>query len=98
MSYTITGRVVATKHAGTSTMGNPSYWVTLDTGDIFRTSANAGIAYGITNRNFRDEAHVFSLTKAGRISGAMSVARYLATTDGKDARARSIHNEGIGTA
>ena len=98
MSHTITGRVVATKHAGTSNMGNPSYWVALDTGDIFRTSANAGIAYEITNRNFRDEAHTFTLTKAGRISGAMSVARYLATTDGKDARARSIHNEGIGTA
>lgn len=67
---TVTGKVIATKHAGTSGMGNPAYWVTLDNGEIYRTSANTGLAYGITNPEYRDEAHVFTLTAAGRIRTA----------------------------
>ena len=89
---TVTGTVVATKHAGTSGMGNPSYWVALDNGEIYRTSANTSLAYGIENPEYRNEPHVFTLTAAGRIRSAMTIPRYLATTDGKDARAREIHN------
>ena len=70
MSYsTVTGKVVATRHAGTSTMGNPSYWVTLDNGEIYRTTANSGLAYEITNRNYREAAHRFGLTKRGYLDG-----------------------------
>ena len=69
----ITGTVVATKHAGTSTMGNPSYWVTIITdeghGEIIRTSSNSGIVYEINNPNFRNESHEFELSKAFRLTG-----------------------------
>jgi len=74
----ITGKVVATRHAGTSGMGNPSYWVAIErnTGgsDILKTSANSGLAYEITNPNFRDQNHTFELTKAGRLSGRYTAA------------------------
>lgn len=95
---TATGTVVDTKHAGTSNLGNPAYWVTLDNGETYRTSANVMLAYGITNAVYRNEPHVFTLTAAGRIRSAMTIPRYLATTDGKDARAREIHNARKGDA
>ena len=78
MSNTITGRVIATKHAGTSTMGNPSYWVTIQRTDgsaeILRTMSNAMIGYAIQNPEYRDELHVFTLTAAGRIRSARKEA------------------------
>lgn len=68
---TITGKVTATKHAGTSYYGNPAYWITIDTeaGDtiMLRTSANVMFAYACENPEYRDNAHVFHLTRAGRI-------------------------------
>ena len=74
MSNTITGRVIATKYAGTSTMGNPSYWVTIQRSDgyseMLRTMSNAMIGYAIQNPEYRDEPHVFTLTAAGRIRSA----------------------------
>lgn len=73
MQNAITGKVVSTRRAGTSMMGNPSYDVTIATeaGDIvtLRTSSDSSIAYAITNPEFRDESHTFNLTRAGRITG-----------------------------
>lgn len=76
---TVTGKVVGTKHAGTSQMGNPSYDVTLsitkidgtDTAQPYmvtvRTQSNAGLAYGIENREYRDNDHEYTLSRHGRI-------------------------------
>lgn len=73
---TITGRIVATRHAGTSGMGNPTFDVAIDTGhgvEILTTAANAGIAYGIGGRVYRDEPHTFDMNKRGRITSARRV-------------------------
>ena len=99
MANTITAKVLETKRAGTSYYGNPSYDVTLETraGDTLtlRTSSNVMFAYACTNPEYRKEWHVYELTRAGRIKYARTVANYLATTNGKDADARAIHNERI---
>lgn len=85
-AQTITGKVLDTKHVGTSKMGNPSYDVTvrLETIDgtpvqgeqdvTIRTQSDSSLAYGITNREYREETHEFALTKAGRIRTARKVA------------------------
>lgn len=71
MSNTLTARVIGTRRVGTSNMGNPSFDVTLETrsGDILtlRTSANVMFAYACENSEYRDEFHVYELTKTGRI-------------------------------
>lgn len=72
--FTITGKVIATEYASTSYLGNPAYWVTLDNGETYRTMDNAGLAYGITNPEYREDAHVFTLTRAGRIRSARKAA------------------------
>ena len=96
MSNTLTAKIIDTKRAGTSYYGNPSYDVTLETraGDTLtlRTSANVMFAYGCTNPEYREEWHVYELTRAGRIKYARTIANYLATTNGEDADARAIHN------
>lgn len=66
----VAGRVIATKYASTSYLGNPSYWVTLDNGETYRTMDNSGLAYGITNPEYRETEHTFTLTRAGRIRSA----------------------------
>lgn len=75
---TITGKVITTVHAGTSYYGNPAYWVTVETeaGDTvtLRTQDNSGLAYGITNPGYREEAHTFTLTRANRIRTVTKVA------------------------
>lgn len=99
MSNTLTAKVIGTKRAGTSYYGNPSYDVTLETrsGDILtlRTSSNVSFAYACENLEYREEWHVYELTRAGRIRYARTIASYLATSDGKDADARALHNERI---
>lgn len=67
---TVTGRVTATEHVSTSMYGNPAYNVTLDNGETYRTMDNAMLAYAITNPEYRDHPHVFTLTRAGRIRSA----------------------------
>lgn len=67
---TVTGKVVTTRHNSTSYYGNPQYAVTLDNGETYLTSHDASIAYAITNREYRDYDHVFTLTRAGRIKSA----------------------------
>ena len=78
MENNITGKVIETRHAGTSNMGNPAYWVTIETdsGDVvtLRTMSNTMLAYGITNPEYRASRHVFTLTRAGRIHGARIAA------------------------
>ena len=67
---TITGTVVSTERAGTSSKGNPTYLVRIDTGTTtvaLLTESNSGLAYGIENREYRERAHTFNLTRYGRI-------------------------------
>lgn len=74
MSTTLTAKVISTKRAGTSYYGNPSYDVTLETraGDVItlRTSSNVSFAYACENLEYREEWHVYELTRAGRIRSA----------------------------
>lgn len=83
---TITGKIVETKRAGTSTMGNPTYYVWIDIELLdgieavssfpvkLRTKSNAGLAYEITNPNYRVESHTFHLSRAGRVAWAEKVS------------------------
>lgn len=77
MSNTLTARVIDTRRAGTSVYGNPSYDVTLETRDgdtlTLRTSANVMFAYGCTSLEYREEWHVYELTRAGRIKYARKI-------------------------
>lgn len=77
MSDTLTAKVISTKRAGTSYYGNPSYVVTLETraGDTLtlRTSSNVMFAYACENPEYREEWHVYELTRAGRIKYARKV-------------------------
>ncbi len=67
----VSGRVIKTRHHGTTHYGNPMLSIMLDTylGQWFRISDNSGLVYGIENRKYREHSHTFDLTKAGRISG-----------------------------
>lgn len=73
----IIAKVITTKYHGTSTMGNPTYDVTLEEPDgttgIYRTMSNAGIAYGIENREYREQWHEYELTRAHRIRHAWKI-------------------------
>lgn len=77
MSSTLTAKVLDTKRAGTSYYGNPSYDVTLETraGDVvtLRTSSNVSFAYACENLEYRNEWHVYELTRAGRIKYARKI-------------------------
>jgi len=71
---TITGKITATRHAGTSRMGNPSFDIAVDTGHdvmILTTATNSGLAYGIGNSNYRLTAHTFHLNKRGKVTSAV---------------------------
>lgn len=73
----ITGTVGRTERIGMTYYGNPIYRVYLDAvaadgsdwSGIYRISDNASIVYGIENTEYREEAHTFRLTRAGRLSG-----------------------------
>lgn len=103
MSYTITGIVTHTKRVGTSVNGNPTYEVELrddhaavgEAYSLHRTMSDSMIAYAIENPEYKNEPHVFILTRAGRIRSAMTVAKYLATTNGADSSARAYHNANL---
>lgn len=70
---TVTGKVTAIKRHGVTYYGNPIMSIQLDTapGAWFRISDNAGIVYAIENREYREHAHRYDLTKAGRLSGVV---------------------------
>ena len=99
-TYTVTGIVTHTKRVGTSVNGNPTYEVEIrddhaaigEAYSLHRTMSDSMIAYAIENAEYRNEPHVFTLTRAGRIRSAMTVAKYLATTSGADSSARAYHN------
>lgn len=71
--YSVTGKVLATDRVGVSGNANPVYDVSIvdseGTAHIHRTSADVGLVYGITNPGYRDNAHTFGLTRAGRLNG-----------------------------
>lgn len=74
---TVTGLVIGTQRHGATVWGNPMMSVTLSTPtapETFRISNDSGLVYGIDNPEYRNEPHVFSLTRAGRISGV--IGRY----------------------
>lgn len=77
MSITLTAKVIDTKRAGTSYYGNPAYDVTLETRDgdtlTLRTSSNVMFAYACENSEYREEWHVYELTRAGRIKYARKI-------------------------
>jgi len=79
----VTGKVVSTRHAGTSVNGNPAYDVTLDNGVTYRTSSDSGLAYEIQNPVFRVELHEYDLTRPTRNSpnGRLSGHRRVIATD-----------------
>ena len=64
-------KVTGATRIGTSANGNPTTSVNLVTerGDTFtlRTPTDAGIAYGIGNREYRDAWHAVELSRAGRL-------------------------------
>jgi len=78
---TVTGTVRSVIRHGHTMHGNPIMSVVLDvtaidgtpaessTGVTIRISDNSGIVYGIENAEYRETAHTFELTRAGRISG-----------------------------
>lgn len=80
MTETITGRVVRTERIGSTRWGNPMYWVGIEDAsghdDVYRLSNDAGLAYAITNPEYRDTPHTFELTKAGRLSGVVVRAKF----------------------
>lgn len=66
---TVTGKVVRVIRHGHTYYGNPIMSITLDNGETYRITNNSGIVYAIENRDYRDAAHTFRLTHAGRIAG-----------------------------
>lgn len=72
---TITGIVTRVERKGHTVYGNPIMVVGIEgenVGDYgygrFRVSDNASLVYAIENPEFRETAHTFALTRAGRIS------------------------------
>lgn len=86
-TYTITGIVTHTERVGTSVNGNPTYQVEIRDdnaaiGEAYsshRTMSDTMLAYAITNPEFKNEPHVFTLTRAGRLRSAISLTKYLAS-------------------
>jgi len=74
--HTITGKITATRHAGTSGMGNPSFDIAVDTGHdvmILTTAANSSLAYNIESSTYRLTAHTFHRNKRGKVTHAAPV-------------------------
>ena len=73
---TITGKITATRHAGTSGMGNPSFDIAVDTGHdvvILTTAANSSLAYNLEGSTYRLQTHTFHLNKRGKVTNAVPV-------------------------
>lgn len=60
--------IVGTRRAGTSNMGNPSYWISFTDGTIARTQSDASIAYSATNRDQHGVPLDVVFTRAGLIA------------------------------
>lgn len=86
----ITGTILETTRGKSSQYGNPSYRVLIHITAIegtpvaspsgepvtvtLSTAPNAGIAYGLTNREYREAPHTFILNRHGKITSARKVA------------------------
>lgn len=68
MNQTIIGKIRSVERLGCTIWGNPMHKVRLSNGSTYRVQNDAALNYEINNREFRDHLHVFTLTKAGRIS------------------------------
>lgn len=66
----VVGKVIETKYRNSTSAGNPSYYVTLETadGDILYgyTSPNSSLAYGIQNPEYKYKNHAFAYTEGKR--------------------------------
>jgi len=62
--------------------GNPAFDVTLDDGATYRTSADVGLAYGIQNPEYRENAHEFELTRPTRNSPMGRLTGYCRKVEG----------------
>lgn len=85
-STTITARVLRTERMRSSKYGNPRFRVTLDPGEglelvTLPTSPDAGVAYGIENREYRDRPHAFHVNGRGHIYGVTDAPE---SEDGQD--------------
>lgn len=73
----IIGKVTATKRLRSSKYGNPRFEVTIHTAGRedreFPTAPDAGVAYGIENRDFRDAEHVFIINGRDNIEQAFAL-------------------------
>lgn len=71
---TVTGVVRLASRIGVTSMGNPMWRIVIEdaNGSLgeFRLSANSSLAGAIDNSEFRERAHVFTLTRAGRVDSA----------------------------
>lgn len=71
MRYTITGRVIDTERATNSHVGNPAYFVTIETpaGDVlrFRTAPDSSLGHTIRNPEHGEELHTFYVSKSGKL-------------------------------
>jgi hypothetical protein len=66
----VTGEVASVEHAATSRNGNPTYRITLASGESLLTATDASCGYSATNyRPRRDEVSsvLLHLTRGGRI-------------------------------
>lgn len=66
------GRVVATERITNDKLvgiyGHPRWYVTLDNGVTYRTAKNASLGYGITNAEYRDTMHRYTLDRWGNLA------------------------------
>ena len=79
ITNTITGKVIRVIRHGHTLYGNPTMSLVLELHTIegvpvepytpvtVRIQDNSGIVYGIENRDYRELAHKYTLTNAGRI-------------------------------
>ncbi len=81
MQTTVTARIVGITRLRSSSMGNPNYSLTLDTGAVIRTSSNSSIAYAINNPEYTGSPRwnieppllTLTLDKRGHVTHAVPV-------------------------
>tara|TARA_R110002049_G_scaffold149738_2_gene312808 strand:- start:422 stop:661 length:240 start_codon:yes stop_codon:yes gene_type:complete len=67
-------KVVDTERKAGGPNGNPRYLVTFDNGQKMFTPYDCAMAYGITNPEYKTQAHRFGLTKRGTLNGYDEIA------------------------
>lgn len=74
----VKGKVLRVERMGTSRFGNPYFMVAIETatGEVqkWRTQIDSSINYAIDNPEYKERAHAFKLTRAGRIFGATLIS------------------------